>query len=70
MRQQFLDGGMCEGHVCSNTQQGIMSGFVVFFHALYCEQIPLAKNCQHCYKALNFYSLIAYFLLVLMKSLR
>lgn len=31
MRQQFLDGGMCDGHVCSNTQQGIMSGFVVFF---------------------------------------
>jgi hypothetical protein len=42
MRQQFLGGGMCEGHVCSNTQQGKMSEFVVLFHALYCEQIPLA----------------------------
>jgi len=31
MRQWFLDGGMCEGHVCSNTQQGKMSGFVVSF---------------------------------------
>jgi hypothetical protein len=42
MRQRFLAGGMCDEQVRSNTQQGKISGFVVHFHALYCEEIPLA----------------------------
>jgi len=37
MRLRFLAIGMCERHVRSNTQQGKQSGFVVLFHALYCE---------------------------------
>jgi hypothetical protein len=36
MRQRFLAGGMCEGLVGSNTQQGKQPGFVLLFHALYC----------------------------------
>jgi hypothetical protein len=42
MRLRFLAGGMCEGHVRSNTQQGKLPGFVMLFHALYCGEIPLA----------------------------
>jgi len=42
MRLRFLAGGMSEGHVCSNTQQGKLPGFVLLSHALYCEEIPLA----------------------------
>jgi len=42
MRLRFLDRGMCEGHVRSNTEQGKLFGLVVFFHALYCEEITLA----------------------------
>jgi hypothetical protein len=34
-----LDGGMCEWHACSNTQQQHMPGFKPIFHALYCEKI-------------------------------
>jgi len=39
-----------------NTQQGKLLGFDVLFHALYCEEIPLAYKRQHCYKALTFWS--------------
>jgi len=42
MRLRFLDRGMCEWHVRSNTQQRQMFGIVLLFHALYCEEIPLA----------------------------
>ena len=55
MRLRFLARGMCEWHVRSNTQQRQLFAIVLLFHALYCEEIPLAQKRQHCYKALIFW---------------
>ena len=42
MRLRFLAGGMCEWHMRINTQQRQLPGVVLFSHALYCVEIPLA----------------------------
>ncbi len=42
IRQRFLAGGMCEWHVCSNTQQRQMQLICAIYHALYCGEIPSA----------------------------
>ena len=53
-RIAVLDGGMCEWHVRSNTQQRQMPGFVPIFHALYCEGYLRLRNASYFYKALIF----------------
>jgi len=50
----FLDGGMCEWHVRSNTQQRQMPGFATIFHALYCGKIPLAWKRNIFFESLEF----------------